>query len=267
MADLFSQVNQASLQLVGQTLEWLSQQDLVYPNGDPTNNSGVALLNSPRTQVQVGMREEARHRISRLSIRVVDLTDVYRVDINANVVTFDAGAAAVTTAEEIIQGIVNAIQTAGAPVDTIVTAETEKREDPSGLDDTVKIIGIGEADYTVDVPNTAGTAETDLVLDATSATFQIWYAPKPPLGAGIAVPNPAATSMKGTFGTSDWTKPNGANYSSAVDGFVEVFDTAGSDRLYVEILTLVGPADSVGARNTLTLVPRITVGPAREIVT
>ena len=263
MADLFTTLNEVSLLLAGRRPEWLSQPDANYPNGAPDASSGVGLKDSPRTQVMVDLREEARHMIVRISIRELDLTDTYTVTTNGNAVAFDAAAAAAATRADVIQGIADAMN-ASAPTNTIVDVEVEDRGD-TGAPNTVKIIGILTPDYVLAVPATAGAAEMDVATDATTASIQIWYALKPPIAAGITIPNTTAPipTMEGKFSSGDWRKPNGAVYAGLdITGFVEKFDTAGHDRLYVEVTALTDSGGVVAAPNTKTIIPRVTIGPA-----
>lgn len=260
-ADKFDTVNDLSILLAGRRPEWIRQIDSVYPNGLPDAGSGVALRNSPRTQVLLDMREEVRHRTARIAIRVLDLTGTYRVFIDANPVDFDAAAAAAASPLDVLQGWRDAIN-ADVTVNPIVTASLEDADD-DGTDDTLVIRGDTGVDYSIGVSMPVGTAEVDVLADPTGAEARIYLTDKPPKAQGVAAPNAAATGFVGTLGAGDWRQPNGAQYTSGIYGFSEFFDTAGYDRLYVELFNITNPAgDSVGAPHTFTLTPRITVGPS-----
>lgn len=260
-ADKFDTVNTLSILLGGRRPEWIRQIDAAYPNGLPDAGSGVALRDSPRTQVLLRLREEIRHRTSRVAIRVLDLTGIYRIFIDANPVDFDAGGAGAATTLDVLQGWRDAINAAGA-VNTIVTASLEDA-DGDGTDDTLMIKGDTETDYSIGVTMAAGTAELDVLADPTSSEMRIYMTDKPPKAQPVAAPNAAATGFVGLIGPGDWDMPNGAQYAATIRGFSEFFDTAGKDRLYVELFNITAPAgDSVSAPHTYTLTPRITVGPS-----
>ena len=254
MADLFNTVNQLSILLGGRRPEWIRQIDASYPNGLPDSGDGVALRDSPRTQILLDMREQIRHRTARIALRVVDLTGVYRIFIDANPVDFDAGAVGAASPLDILTGWADAINTDGT-VGPIVSASVE---DGAAL----LIRGNAEADYTVGVTMPSGSAEVDVLADPVSADARVYLADKPPKAQGAPVPNASATGFTGILGSGDWRQPNGGDYSVGFRGFCEFFDTSGYDRLYVELLNVSGPADTVVAPHTFTLTPRITVGPS-----
>ena len=260
MADKFDTVNTLSILLGGRRPEWIRQIDAAYPNGLPDAGSGVALRDSPRTQLLVDMREEIRHRICRVAIRVLDLTSTYRIFIDGNAVDFDAAGAGSTSALEVLEGWRDAIN-ADVTVNPIVTASVEDA-DGDGTDDTLVITGDTEADYTIGVIITVGSAELDVLADPNGCSLRVFLTDKPPKAQGVAVPNAAATGFVGTLGAGDWRQPNGATYSVGSLGFCDFFDTAGYDRIYAELSSITAPADTVAAPHTYTLTPRITVGPS-----
>ena len=183
-ADKFDTVNTLSILLGGRRPEWIRQIDAAYPNGLPDAGSGVALRDSPRTQVLLRLREEIRHRTSRVAIRVLDLTGIYRIFIDANPVDFDAGGAGAATTLDVLQGWRDAINAAGA-VNTIVTASLEDA-DGDGTDDTLMIKGDTETDYSIGVTMAAGTAELDVLADPTSSEMRIYMTDKPPKAQPVA---------------------------------------------------------------------------------
>lgn len=260
MADLFTTVNTLSILLGGRRPEWIRQIDSVYPNGAPVASSGVPLRDAPRTQILVDLREQARLRTSRIAVRVLDLTATYRVTIDLNPVDFDAAAAAATSLQDVINGWRDAINADGT-VNAIVTASSEDA-DGDGLVDTLLIQGDTEADYSISAQIAlGGTAELDVLADPTTANILVWLSEKPPIAGGVA--SPGGAGFVGALGSGDFRNPNGAVYSADIRGFAEFLDTAGYDRLYVELTSVVGVTnDAALTPHTFTLTPRITVGPA-----
>ena len=274
-ADLFTTLNEVSILLAGRRPEWLTQQDLLIPNGLPIASSGVPLKDSPRTQVLVDAREALAFRTVYIAVRVLDLTGTYRATVNGSNVDFDAAAAAAATRADVIQGWVDAIN-ADVVVNLLVTAEALTLQGGSGVD-TIRIKGdkLAGADYTIGVSSTVGTPEMDVVADVSKVDFRIFVTLKPPTPPGVAVPSTVASAPTSPgpaggfpsdlvkFGAGDWRNPNGAVYATnGFLGFAEIFDTAGQDRLYVEATALTTPADVVAGPHTLTYLPRITIGPA-----
>ncbi len=198
--------------------------------------------------------------MSRVAIRVLDLTDVYTITINGNAVAFDAGGAGSTTALEVLEGWRDAIN-ADVTVGPLVTAVVEDA-DGDGTNDTLVVRGDAEADYSVAV-SVAGAAELDLLADPSTLQLRIYLQERTPKAPGIAVPNVAATGFVGKIAPGDWRQPNGAEYNASFRGFTEEFNTAGQSRIYVELFNITNPGgDAALAPHTFTLTPRITTGPA-----
>ena len=123
-ADIFDTNNILAILLAGRRPEWIRQGDLVYPNGLPDAASGVALRDSPRTQVLLDMREQVRHRICRVNIRVPEPTGTYRTTIDGTNVDF---AAVGLNQLAVLTGIMNALN-ADATVNLVITASLEDRD-------------------------------------------------------------------------------------------------------------------------------------------
>lgn len=250
MADLYETVNQLSVLLGARRPQWVNHLG-PFPNGIPdTPSSGVSLQNSPRTQIAVDLREEAHRRTVRITVPVVDLlVGVYTVIIDAVTVSYDAAAETPADAAALVQGIADKIA-ADVAANLIVQAAAidSTGSTPAAPVDTILLRGIGEADYAVALSVVGGAGELSGVADASSASARVWFALRPPLGAA-------------TPGT--WRQANGATYAASTRGFIERFDTAGLDRGYVELLSVVGDAgDGATPPSVLTYAPIVTLGPS-----
>lgn len=248
MASLFVTTLQLSVLLAARRPAWARQLGTVFPNGAPISTTdGVFLQNSPKTLFAIDVREVVRARTSRITIRVLDLVGTYRVVVDGNNVDFDAAAAASTTELEVLQGWRDAIN-ADATVKLIVAASLEDASG-DGVDDTLKLVGIAEADYSMSTGAPVGAAELDLVLDPAAVEARIFFTHRT---------FATATDPKG-----DWHLANGAQYAVNQRNFVERLDTGGLDRAYVELFTVTAVAgDVIAPPHTLTYNPVVTIGPA-----
>jgi hypothetical protein len=258
-ADIFELVNQLSVLLAARRPQWVEQvipttAPALVPgipdggtNGAPASvGAGADLEDSPRSTVVIDLRRDAAFRTARITIRVLDLTSIYRVRVDGTAVDFDAGFAGATSAADVLNGWRDAILGAGPPVDTIVTARTEDSTGLGGDVDTLIVEGIGVDDYGFKCGATTGTAEMDISIDASSANAHIWFSAKEPNAP-----------------TAEWRQANGALYPVARRGFVERFDTGGLARGYVELANVDGDADDEGLNNSeLRYYAEITHGPA-----
>lgn len=244
MADLFETVNILSVLLGARRPQWVTQAG-PYPNGIPDAASdGVPLLDSPRTQIIVDMREEAHRRSARITFPVVDLTTtVYRFVVDATTLDVDASAVLPADLPALVQAIVDAIN-ADVVINLVVVASPVD-SDGDGLNDTVLLRGLAEADYSLALAVIGGTGEMAGTIDPSTATAIVWFAAKPPNAPGT------------------WRQANGAIYAVNSRGFVERFDTAGLDRAYVELDSVTGVAgDGATLPATLTQTPIVTLGPS-----
>jgi hypothetical protein len=239
---LWDTVNLLGMLLVGREPEWVEQ---AATTGAPTSaNDGVPLQDSPVAFLSVAMREEVIHRIARVTVSVLDLTDTYTVTIDGNNVDFDALAGGAVDLEDVIEGIRDAIN-ADPVVSLIVVAEGVDADGDTFLD-TVKITGLAEPDYTIDI-STAGGGALACAADATDADLRVWGWP------GGARRDQATTAPNG------WKQIAGETFASLdYRGCYLRLErpVAGFTRLYVELFNVAGAGDGP----TVTYDPTAHVG-------
>ena len=238
--------NIAALQSVASRVEWVTHPastgalriGLFAP---PAVDSGVAILTRPKTLVHIPLwNDSALFFSSRVQIPTVgDATTTYRVAIGGTNVDHTPGIA--HTAAEAIDGIRDAINAAGPPVTNIVVA-TSRDTDGDGIVDEVllqQFTGISTV-HTTFASITVGPGAITADEDATSLAFQAW---------GL---------MSGTKAPSAWVRPRGAVFSG-IDrkGFLERLDTAGFDRLYLELTAQAAPS---GGSTAVKIVASIGTG-------
>jgi hypothetical protein len=252
MASLFELVNQLSVLQAGRRPEWVAQVDAAQPNGAPVPGSGVGqfLKDALKTLIKVSPREETYRRTGRITLPVFDLATTYTVDIDGNPVPVAAVVDLPTTIAAIVADI-NADVGPGAG-DVVLASPEESGGVGTGVD-TVLLQGLAEADYIVTLSAAGGAGTIAAVLDYASTKARIWFAGK---------------QVNALIG-SDYLLANGASYDVDRRGFIERFDTGGLDRAYVELHTLVAPADDdTDAEAAITYRnPTILIGPGVEEVT
>lgn len=230
----FEKANDLAILSGGRKPAW--EEETSYTGAPTSTTSGVYLDNTLHAIVAVTLREEAHRRTARLTLDVVDLTAVYTVTIDGNAVAYDAGAGGAANAEDIIQGIAAAIVASG-PASAIVTASAEDEDDDS-TDETVLLVGVAEADYTLDIAAT-GTGELAAVADPMTGALRGWIKAR-------EASAPAA-----------WLLAYDADYTITRRGFMERFDVGGLERLYVEVYDLAGTGDGVD----VTYAAKVEIGP------
>lgn len=223
----FEKGNELAILTAGRRPDWQLQES--YTGIPASASAGVALNDAVITYPVVAARTEAHRRKAVVTVGTLDLTATYTVTIDGTDVDYDAAADTAADEADVLAGIVAAI-TADATVNLIVTAVV------SG--ETVIIRGIGQDHYSIDISAT-GSAVLECVADPDSGSIIVW------------------TWMReqGSNSPSWWVSPNGSDYTLAARGFVERFETAGVDRMYVQVFNLDGTGD--GAEVDYAVVVRI----------
>lgn len=130
--------------------------------------------------------------------------------------------------EETIEGIVGVINSDGTVGAIVEASAVESEPGVSGID-TVLIKGLGEADYSVDFTQDPGGGATPAVVaDRCRATGRLWW---------------KAGARAGSTPPTTWAD-QGDEIEVGYRGFVQRFDSAGFDRLHVQLYELAGdPGD------------------------
>lgn len=132
--------------------------------GDPANaTAGVETGEVLHSLLVARLRRDANTRQSDITVNTITNTHLYRVVIDSTNCDYTSDGDA--TQQEILEGVRDAIN---AAVGATVTA-TVIDADGDSTDDTVKVVGDTDADYTITV-----VAELTLVADATTATIKLW---------------------------------------------------------------------------------------------
>lgn len=244
MADTFTLATELAVLLAGRKPNWKQQvvsNALTAPPEETTD--GAYLDDAPRTLVAVDLREDVHRRTARITIPTLSIGDDFTLTINGGTAVYDSVGD--LDLDEVVAGFAAAIN-ADADVNTVVLATAVKGSDDTvvvGTRDSVKITGLTAADYTIDVTDN-GTSVVAVAADPVTATLRMYFS----LGAADGVTAPTG-----------WRRgPN--SYSITSTGFVERFDTAGLDRIFVQLEGLdVMPGDGtiVTART-----PDVNIGPA-----
>ena len=240
-SDIYTTATALAVLGAGRTPVWATQADAGSTAPPSLASSGVALQQALRTLVHVSLREAPHRRTARLTIPTLDLGDVYNVVIDGTTVGHDASSGDVDL-EDTITGIAAAINADGT-VGALVTA-TPVESDPgvSGID-TVLIVGDGEADFSVDFTSPSLTAVLACVADLAHATARLWWL----VGA-----------RPGSSPPTLWAA-SGDEVAVGRRGYVERFDSAGLDRLFVQLSERAGVA---GDGSIVTYpAPVISIGP------
>ncbi len=246
MGLLFTLANQLSILLTGRRPQWTVQVDTGgYPNGIPAVAAaiGVNIVDSPKTQIAIKVREFTHARSVRLTLPIFDLASTYAVDLDT---TGTIATAAVTDLPTTLTAIAAAITADVAGLGAIVTA-TANDSSGDGVVDNVLLTGKAEADYVVnDVSVAGGTGTIVATVDRNSTDFRVFSLGKDPNGPGV------------------YLLLNGGTYRAEIRGYQDRFDSAGVSRLYVELFNLVKtPADAAGAAGSIVdRAPDILMGPS-----
>lgn len=237
-ADIFTVATQLAILQAGRTPVWATQSNTGSNLPPASAASGVPLQSAVRTLVHVSLRQDAHNRSGRLTIPSATLSGIYTVTINGIAVTFNAaGAPDLAT---VINGIAAAIVASG-PASAIVTASAIAVAG-AGPHDAVSLVGVGEDDWSLDFGH-SGAAVVVALADLTAATLRLWWAP----GARVGSTPPQV-----------WTW-SGETYALDRRGIVERFDSAGLDRLFLQVSDRIGHA---GDGSIVTYgTPVISIGP------
>lgn len=189
--------------------------------------AGVDLLNSVQALVSVEMRAAAHRRRTVVTVTTVDLAADYTVTIDGTPYT---ATGAHVDLDAILTELASEIN-GGAP--PIVTASADLTAN------TLTIVSITNADYTVAVSAT-GTGVLAAEADPTEAKLRIW------------------AKCRSASAPSAWVNILDQEYDLTSKGFLERFDVAGLDRLYVEVADVDGTGDDA---SITYVVPTVKVGP------
>lgn len=238
-SDVYTVATQLAVLSAGRAPVWEilgSLEAALAPPADAA--SGVPLQGAVRALIYVALREDARHRTARLTIASVDLTATYTLTVNGVAVGHDATGAA--DLEEVLEDLADAIN-GDADLSAIITAEAIDTDDDDEVD-TILLTGVGVGDFSIDFVDDGG-ATCSCVADYATATLRPWYA----MGARVGVTPPQPWVSSGDAYELDWR------------GRVERLDTAGLDRLHLQLEDLAGaPGDGEGVTYAD---PTIAIGP------
>ena len=235
--NIFELVNRLAIMLAARAPEWAAQ--LLF-TGAPKDAAGISLQNSPKTRIVIDVREQVHARTARLYLDTAHLTSTYTITLSGNDAVYDADAAGAADAEDVLEGIAQAI-TNESGTGMLVTAEALD-EDGDDVLDVVRIQGIDEADFALDFAAVGGG-----VLAATADP------------ASVSARLYLTARGRGTI-PAGWRVPAGGDLGEVTwRGYDERVDTAGHGRAYVELYDVTGHADD-GAG--VSLVPSVWIGPA-----
>jgi len=241
LADIYTTATQLAILQAGRTPVWQIQADAGSSAAPAAADSGAYLDKATRVLLHVSLREQAHRRTVRLTVPVNLLTGDYVVTINAVTVTYNATAAAPADAQAVIDGLAAAIVASGT-ASAIVTA-TAVDTGGAATRDTVLLRGVGEASYSVNFTH-SGAAVVAAAADADTANMRLWWA----MGARSGSVAPVPWAWSGELCALDYRGP------------VVRLDSAGMDRLFVELSDRAGNASDGGAVTLIT--PVISIGPA-----
>ncbi len=211
-------------------------------NAVPTSAAaGVACNNSPAAVVCVDLRENVAHRTCYLEVSTVDLGATYTVTIDGNNVAYNGSSEAPADLDELLAGIADAINDDGT-VSAIVAATVTS-------DDKIKLVGVGEDDYTLEL-TTTGTGVIDAEVDATAGTWAVY-------GLPVQGTNSAALAAEGKI--ARWRLLYGATGSCDFRGFLERISTGGLASVAVH-LEATAPDDVANGDNSITPTATVLVG-------
>lgn len=216
----FHQLVEVGLRWAGQTPAWESQTATYGPPASPA--SGIALNGAAKALVHISPREQAHCRTFRLFIPTYELDTNYVVTIEG----MEISTPAVGKVNETLTAIATAIN-AHPTINQVVEASAYDIGTQS-----IAVRGLTPADF--DLIVSSGAGEFVAASDATSCVAKIWMLADVPADAN-------------GYG-QQWVLANQGRFEVGAGGAVERVDTAGFDRLYVEI------ADADG-------LVRVAVGP------
>ncbi|RAL23041.1 hypothetical protein DL240_09145 [Lujinxingia litoralis] len=201
---LFETLNRLGVLGAGRRPEWRSQSTTYGPPA--ALSAGVPLSGAMKTLVYVAPREEAHYRTARIRLSF-SKSALYTATINGIDVDQGAYNNEATTLSKLAEGI-----NADVNLQPLVQAtyDADARE--------VIVRGLGPEDFMITTTSTYG--DITVHADATECTARVWLLP-----GGIA--NAAKPSA--------WVQASRGEFMLDHRGMVERVDTAGFDRLYIEI--------------------------------
>lgn len=227
MSGLFEGANELAILSVGRNPSWVTQA--AFTGRPASASAGAHTQEAVRTLIEVNLREDPHHRTARVTVTTLDLTATYTVTVDGVACAYNAGGAGAADLGDVLDGIAAAIN--AAAVSDIVEAEVD--------DETVVVTGLGGDHWSVAIAAT-GTGVLACETDYALGRAQVWLLP-----AGAS---PSTT----------WRAPRDGLMDVETTGLSERLDTAGFDRVYVELLDLAGLGDGA----TVTFAdPVVRLGP------
>jgi hypothetical protein len=246
VSDRFSTANDLAVLQAGREPAWVKQPASGSAKPPDAADSGTYLERSVRGLIHVSLREQAHRRTARLTIPTVDLAATYTVTVDGHAVAYNAFTAGAVNRQAVVDGIAAAIAANGT-VAAIVTANAVDALN-NGARDTVVIRGIEEEDYAIAFTAT-GSAALLAVADLTTATTLFWW---------------AAGARPGSQRPLRWVGGEEL-YELDYRGAIVRVDTAGIDRLHVQVFDRAGHDDDGGAVTYAQ--PEVWIGPALSELT
>lgn len=238
-SDIYTTATELAVLASGRAPAWTVAQVPTQINAPLDGAYGVPLQGAVRTLVHVALRENAHRRAAKITIDTLDLAATYTVRINNVATTYNAAIEAPADEVELLSGLADAIN-ANTGVNQVVIASVT-----SGTGgDWLNIRG-QTGYYQGWALRTTVTGSAVLVVEAEpeAAIVRLWWKG----GAQIGTTPPAQWAASQDRHEIDWR------------GFLQRFDSAGLDRLHVQLERLVGfPGD--GAEVSL-YDARVGIGP------
>lgn len=255
---LYEDLNRLSLQAIGARPQWelIGADDCTGRPG--VASDGVYLEDSPSTLVSVALRPKASGRRCDVTVTTFDATATYTVTINgtafANVTPTDADNLLTELRDAIVASAVVG-QAAATPLVNAQCLDAAGDDVATSGEDAVTLRVYGDedngVDYSIAIAAT-GTGVLACVADPVSCSLDLWA-----LLGGVAKDGAGNDPNEDE---AAWRYIASATYAVTSKGRVERYDTAGIDRLYVQLSSIAGHASDGG---TVTLGdPIVHVGPA-----
>ncbi len=250
---MYERANLLAILSVGDTPEWHEQVDgggdAEY-DGPPDNSAaGVDLDGAVKTLVFVQLRREVHRRTVYIRPGTFDAATTYTAIIGGTSVGSTGASLALLLAD--IASDINANGTT-----SLLVSATVVDTDGDDVNDAVRLVGLAEADYSIDVSVAAGTGTITAEADPSSCTARLYATGAGPNAPGRLPVDPESNDP------GVWLYINGQLYTVGYRGLAERFDTPGLGRLYVELDSVAGHA-SDGA-SLVSYTPHVWIGPGVE---
>lgn len=256
MADPYTTATQLAVLQAGRAPKWTP---LSIPGEFPpgyalppqTSAGGVPLEGATKALAYVALRENPLGRTAKLVLGTVNLTAEYQLTIGGTMVSYDANAGGATSRQDIVEGIIAAIE-ANPTTDGLVSAEAVSTFEVNGID-TVKLVGKAEPSYSFGPFAAVGGGTTSTMMaDIERATVVVWFLPDARPGN-----TPPAAWVVGDRGIELDHR-----------GWIQRYDVAGLQRMHLQILDVqMHPADAAAVSQGDIFgggAPHIYVGPCLE---